>query len=391
MGIRTRLVDWLGKTLADSVPKAVAEEAYHYERCHWMEVAREAVTSYVVAAMQLTQVKFYRDGKQSYADEAWLWNVSPNPNQSRAEFVSDLVHGILEDGAAIVVPYRHGGRTSIYVADATPTLHPGRETAWGNVTIEGDTRVVPGSVPAGQLYRFALSGDADAYAALNALMRQEYDALAESAEAAMRDHGSQRWIYKLTQPPNGTRDEVERQKAQLQENLKRFVTSDQAAVMPLYSGQDLQRVADGRTNPVTPDMVAAIRRDMFSMVAACLRMPASVLDGNVNNFSATMSAFLTFGVDPVARLMSDELTRKTFTAAEWAAGDRAVVDTSRIQHMDLLSAADQVEKLIGSSIVSPNEMRGFTALDPIREPWADEYQRTKNHEDAGGGEQNDQA
>uniref|UniRef100_UPI0011801D36 phage portal protein n=1 Tax=Collinsella vaginalis TaxID=1870987 RepID=UPI0011801D36 len=157
-------------------------------------------------------------------------------------------------------------------------------------------------------------------------------------------------------------------------------------------GQGIERVGASGTSGSgqLADGVAAMRRDMFASVAACFRMPASLLEGNVNNFDAALSSFLTFAVDPVARLLSEEITRKTYTRAQWEAGARARVDTTRIRHVDIFQIADAAAKLVGSSIDSPNEIRGFTGQPPIPAAWADEYQRTKNNEAAGGGETNGQ-
>ena len=160
--------------------------------------------------------------------------------------------------------------------------------------------------------------------------------------------------------------------------------------MPLYKGQTMERAsADvSKTAGQVSSDVTAIRRDMFTLVAECFHMPASLLEGNVNNYEATLSAFLTFAVDPIARMLSEEITRKTYTSEEWVAGAHANVDTTHIRHTDIFQIADAAAKLIGSTIDSPNEIRGFTGQDPIHEPWADEYQRTKNNESAGGGESN---
>ena len=90
-------------------------------------------------------------------------------------------------------------------------------------------------------------------------------------------------------------------------------------------------------------------------------------------------------------MIAEEITRKTFTQAQWSAskGETSVtVDTTHVRHVDLFGVADKVAKLIGSSVESPNEIRKFTGQEPIPKPWADEYQMTKNNEAAGGGENN---
>ena len=159
-------------------------------------------------------------------------------------------------------------------------------------------------------------------------------------------------------------------------------------VMHLFKGQSLERASNdsGRLSGTSAKDVASVRADMFALVASTFRIPAGMLEGKTAGFDADLTSFLTFAVDPVARLLSDEITRKQCSRLRWRRGDRVEVDTHHVRHVDLFEVADKVEKLVGSSINSPNEIRGFTGQDPIDEPWADEYQRTKNHEDAGGGE-----
>ena len=399
--IRTRVVDWLGHLLSESSASEAANAesgdsaTAQLEACRWMEVARQVMASYVASALQLSEVRFYRDDghghvRRVYEDEAWLWNVSPNPNMPRAELVSRLVDELLcRDGRALVVPVRRGGRTSIYLAENFPVVgHAGGDDTFEGVSIEGSTTVCPRRLRASDVYRFDVSGGATGgWSALMGQLDAQYQQLADLSIQAMRDHDVPKWLYRMEQPLNGTPEQVKAYQDQLARSLRSFVRSSVPSALPLYKGQDMSRVEYGAgASPVTPDIVSGVRKDMFETVAVCLRVPTSLLYGNTNNFSELVSALLTFAVDPVARLLSEEITRKTFTREEWARGCKAVVDTTHVRHVDLFEVADQVEKLVGSSIDSPNEIRGFTGQDAIAAPWADEYQRTKNHEDAGGGE-----
>ena len=399
--IRTRLVDWLGNLLSESSASEATDAGIggaatrQLEACRWMEVARQVMASYVSTALQLSEVRFYRDDgrghvRRVYDDEAWLWNVSPNPNMPRAELVSRIVDELLRrSGRALVVPVRRDTRTSIYLADNFPVVpHAGAEDTFEGVSVEGSMAVCPRVLRASDVYRLDVTGgDMGGWTALMRQLDAQYQQLADLAIQAMRDHDVPKWLYRMEQPVNGTPEQVEAQKAQLAKNLRAFVQSAAPTALPLYKGQDMSRVEYGAgASPVTPDLVAGIRKDMFETVAVCFRVPTSLLYGNTNNFSELVSAFLTFAVDPVARLLSEEITRKTYTQAEWARGCRAVVDTTHVRHVDLFEVADKVEKLVGSSIDSPNEIRGFTGQDAIPAMWADEYQRTKNHEDASGGE-----
>jgi HK97 family phage portal protein len=402
--IRTRVIDWLGGVLSDvRGSEATPSESATTQlmACRWMEVARQVMASYVASALQLSEVRFYRDGfdgrpRRVYEDESWLWNVSPNPNMTRAELVSRLVASLLGgigpsdvDGRALVVPVTRGGQTSIYLADNFPVVrHAGAEDTFDGVSVEGDSTVVPRRLMTSDVYRFDVAGaDLGGWSSLMRQLDAQYQQLADLTIQAMRDHDVPKWLYRMEQPSNGTPEQKAAYEEQLRASLRRFVQSGMPAALPLYKGQDMERVEYGAgASPVTPEMVTGVRKDMFEVAAVCFRVPTSLLYGNTNNFSELVSAFLTFAVDPVARLVSEEITRKTFSREEWARGCRAVVDTTHVRHVDLFEVADQVEKLVGSSIDSPNEIRGFTGQDAIPASWADEYQRTKNHEDAGGGE-----
>jgi hypothetical protein len=136
--------------------------------------------------------------------------------------------------------------------------------------------------------------------------------------------------------------------------------------------------------------VTQIRSDAFRTVANCLRIPVSFLEGNVNNFETVFEAMLSFFIDPIAKAMEDEITAKSMTAMQWRHGSDARVDTTHIRHVDLFAVADKAEKLVGAMIDTPNEIREFTGQDRVEgKPEMDEYQMTKNHERADGGENND--
>lgn len=389
--IRQRVVDWLGRVIGDTRAASAEGTAEAAEACVWMEQARQVMAGYVISALQLCDVRFYGDGgAPEMSDQAWLWNVSPNPNQSRAELMADLLGRLLvDDGRALVVPVRSGARTHIYVADADaePELRPGLPALYRTVSVEGSTEVAATPLTSEDVYAFDMRGVGGGWRALQRRSDAAYDRLAAAVISSTRDRMSRKWVMRLGREPAGTAEQQRAIEQQLRSATREFVRSDDG-IMPLYKGQELERAsADvAKTAGQATQDVTGIRRDMYSVVAACMHMPASLLEGNVNNFESTMGAFLTFGVDPVARMLSEEITRKTYTAAQWRHGAHATVDTTHIRHVDIFQVADAAAKLVGATVDNPNEIRRFTGQDPIPEPWADEYQRTKNNESAAGGE-----
>lgn len=386
--IRQTIVDWLGNKYESMDVSSAATDDDEITACEWMEVAHSIMASYVADALRMCSINFYTKGKRDKVlDANYLWNVSPNPNQSASDFKGELITRLLYlDGECLVVPVKTGGRTRLYIAESfenTPV--PGAASVFSNLVIEGSSQVVPYPMSADDVYYFDASSLAGGWSAMGPKVKKQYDAIADVVFKATADRNGRKWFLNLDQPNTGTPEQAERINTQLRESVMPFVKHT-TGVMPLYKGQSLERASldSGRFSGMNAKDIANVRSDMFSFVAAAFHMPASMLLGNASNFPEVMSSFLTFGVDPVAKALSTEITRKSFTRQEILAGSEAKVDTSSIRHIDLFEAADAIYKLQGSSLDNTNELRGFTGQDPIDEDWADEYVRTKNNEDIGG-------
>ena len=387
MTMRSTIVDFLGNVLGEDGKPTGSKVFEAEERCRWMEVARSILESYCIAAIQMSTVRIYRsaDAPEAADHESWLWNVSPNPNQSRAEFVSELLHVALTDrDGALVVPITRNRQTQLWLADGySINEQPGREDRYEHVSIGGSTEVARRSYRASEAYRFRLM-PCPGWSDLLTLAVKEYQELGAAAEAAFEDSNAMRYKLSTETSVSGSDKNMERIAEYIDQSLKPFLKGDRG-VLPVYKGFDLTRLA-GASSAASwrrSEDIINIRKDMFDAVAACFRVPVSLLYGNTNNFEAVWTSFVTFCVDPIARAGADEIARKTLTEEEWMAGGRVVVDTSHIKHVDLFDVADKVEKLVGSSIDTPNEIRTFTGQRPSSAPGMDEYQRTKNFETAG--------
>lgn len=387
MTMRSTIVDFLGNVLGEDGKPTGSKVFEAEERCRWMEVARSILESYCIAAIQMSTVRIYRsaDAPEAADHESWLWNVSPNPNQSRAEFVAEMLHVALTDrDGALVVPITRNRQTQLWLADGySINEQPGREDRYEYVSIGGSTEVARRSYRASEAYRFKLM-PCPGWSDLLTLAVKEYQELGAAAEAAFEDSNAMRYKLSTETPVSGNDKNMQRIAEYIDQSLKPFLKGDRG-VLPVYKGFDLTRLA-GASSAASwrrSEDIINIRKDMFDAVAACFRVPVSLLYGNTNNFEAVWTSFVTFCVDPIARATADEIARKTLTEEEWMAGGRVVVDTSHIKHVDLFDVADKVEKLVGSSIDTPNEIRTFTGQRPSSAPGMDEYQRTKNFETAG--------
>lgn len=387
MSIRQRVIDWLGNEV--SATDADAKAFSDYQSCALMEMARHIAVDYVSAGIQRSEIKFIdANGRPVLDDEARLWNVKPNPNQSHTQFIDKLVNAVYfsRDGA-LVVPVKTRGSTSLYVADSftvdrTPAI--GSPWRFDNVAIE--EKPYTRSCSASTCYWFQLRAD-DKYRELEGSLAAMYSSLAESAAKAFKAKNGRRYKLKYDSAQGGTTEFQDKYGKMINDNLQTFMTNDNV-VYPEFSGTSLEEFVSDQAKKSTDassDFIS-IRKDAYEAVAEGYHMPVSLLYGNVNNFDQVFTSFLTFSIDPVARMLADEISGKNYTTGDYTRGIRCQVDTSCIKHVDLFAVAQDADKLIADRILNPNEVRRLTSQDRISAPWADEYAITKNLETVGGGE-----
>lgn len=387
MGFTRRLYDWLGNRLdvdGETMAAIVAES----NRLAMTDVALRTCVSYISTAIAKADVVVYRRGERD--DTAWhayAWGFSPNKNQTRAEFVDDLVWKLFSQPRALVIP--DGG--SLYVVDGNPTPEksaPFGEWEYSNLSVNGMS--VPGRYKASDVFAFSL-GNQDVAKLVHA-MGDSYGTMLGAAERMFRERSAKKFKLKVTAMKGAKAGEDDPYKRYVENDLKKFMESD-SAVIPEYSGYQLEPFYANQALVGMSTDFTNLRKDCFEAVATAVRMPTSLLYGNVNNFNEVFRSFVTFAVQPVASMMEREISRKLYGLQGWRYGDRLRIDLSRLKYTDIFDAAADADKLVASSLLSPNDTLRFLGLDGIDADWADDHYITRNYspvgeEATGGGENN---
>lgn len=399
----TTVIDFLGNVIlgADTdsperitLPEAIERAHSSTIRYRWMTVAMHAAAGYAIAGMLKSPIRIRGSGRVKRDYEEWLWNVRPNPNQSRAQFMAQLVDRMFFDRREqVVVVFAHD---SLWIADSWVKREAKermmrdwwRADTYENIAINGVNDAIRGPVSADEVFVFKMP-ETEQWRSLMHSMSAAYEEMAKSAVEAFGDKNARRWLLDVDAKITGTQIEQDAINDYLKNSVSAFVKGNDVAI-PLYQGMSMTRAPSDYNGGESELDVVQIRAEAFKTVANCLRIPVSFLEGNVNNFETVFESMLSFFIDPIAKSMEDEITAKSMTAMQWRHGSDARVDTTHIRHVDLFAVADKAEKLVGAMIDTPNEIREFTGQDRVEgKPEMDEYQMTKNHERADGGENND--
>ena len=164
----------------------------------------------------------------------------------------------------------------------------------------------------------------------------------------------------------------------VQKQLKDFIENENA-VYPQYKGYDLQDVSP-TTNKDSSDF-RNLRKEMFEIVAQAFQIPVSLMLGNITNMNEITKTFLTFCIDPIADMISEEITRKTSGNYDnWVKGNYVKVDTSTINHIDILDVAEKADKLIASGTCCIDEVREIIGFDKLNSEFSKQHFITKNYD-----------
>ncbi|MEG0375275.1 MAG: phage portal protein [Raoultibacter sp.] len=374
MGIISRSIhDWLGNRLDVPVVEGIYRDT---QQAVMTKAALQVAVSYISAAIGKSEFKVYKNGK--LVEKEWtsyLWTLSPNQNKNSSPFIADLLWNTFWHGRGIVVPWK----SSIYLAETTsPERHPFQQDIYTGLVVDGEQVPQP-SFKASDLYIFEL-GNPNIGDLVRGIQGQYGSMLAASMDA-YKERNGKKFKLKIDATKAGSPEEVKKYQDFISNDLSNFMKSS-SAVLPEYSGRSLEPLYQSASAGLSADFIN-LRKDCFEVVASIIKMPTSMMYGNVNNFKEVFKSFMTFTVAPVAEMMENEITRKNEAFAGWRNGSCVKIDLSNVKYTDLFDAAASADKLIASSLLSPDQVMVRLGLDPVGEPWSQKHYITKNYSLAG--------
>ena len=366
--------DFLGKktevTPSDAIYSSLAD------RVAFKELAIYIAVSYIANTLSKCEFKVYKNGEEVEDELYYRLNVSPNYNQNSSQFINKFIEEYFYKGEAILV--QNGNH--LYCADGFQLkdggANPLKEFVYTNVAF--GTTTVNKDYLARDVIHIKLD-NRRVKDLIDGLYRDYGEILAVAFKSYKRTNSEQ---YKLVNenPPVG--DEAHRKKveAATKQQLKNFLEND-TVVFNENKGQRLEKMntSGGNSSKDTSDVIA-MRKEIFDIVAQAFKIPLSMMYGNITNMNEIVKVYLSICIDPIADMLSEELTRKCFTYDEWVAGCEVVVDTSCINHVDILEVGDGIEKAISSGSACIDEIRERLGKKPLGTDFGRQHFITKNFE-----------
>lgn len=362
------LFNFLEKKIDNAEISAIISQKL--DRAAFKELALHIAISYIANTLSKCEIKVYKDFKEVHDEWYYLLNVSPNPNQNASQFINQVIENYYYNGEALVTLEND----KLYCADSFNLVddNPLKEYLYHNVTFNGHQ--VRKRYKASDVFHFKL--DNRNVRNLVEGLYSQYGEIVDLAIQTFKRTNGKKYKLILDQYDAGDQKFAQLFEATIREQLKTFIDNDNS-VYPQFSGMDLQEfstAAAGNSNDII-----AMRKETFDTTAQAFKIPLPMMYGNITNMNEIVKVFLSICIDPLADMLSEELTRKRYTFDDWKKGNFFMVDTSCINHIDILEAADKVDKLIGCGVANIDDLRNRIGWQPLNTDFSKAHWLTKNY------------
>lgn len=340
-----------------------------FDQLAFKELALYIGISYIANTLSKCEFKTYENGEEVKNRLYYMLNVSPNPNENSSQFINKFIESYYYKGHSLIVPHNN----MIYCADEfdIDDTNPLKEITFSNATF--GLQQVKKKYKSSDVFYFKLD-NLSAKGLVDALYNQYGEVISQALAAYKRTNGTKYKLllenYKAGDAQfNKIFNEV------LKEQLKSFVENDNA-VYPQFKGTDLQEFS--AKNPKDASDIISMRKEIFEVTAQALKIPLPMMLGNITNMNEIVKVYLSICIDPLADMISEEFTRKYYSYEEWKNGNYIKVDTSCINHVDILEVADKVYNAVGSGVANIDDMRKRLGWKPLGTEFSEQFFLSKN-------------
>lgn len=369
MARKWNVFDFLNKKVESAEIDPVSEKIL--EQLAFKELALYIGISYIANTLSKCEFKTYEKGQEVQNELYYMLNISPNPNENSSQFINKMIENYYYKGHALVLPQG----SKIYCADSfnIDDSNPLKEYIFSNIGFNAHT--MRKNFKSSQVFYFKLD-NIEVKDLVDSLYMQYGTIISQALEAYKKTNG-EKYKLVLEQYQAGDPKFKEIYNKILKKQLESYVSSDNG-IFVQYKGMDLQRQkSEGTTAKDTSD-ITEMRKEIFEVTAQALKIPLPMMYGNITNMNEIVKVFLSICIDPLADMISEEITRKQYTYDEWKKGYYVKVDTSCINHVDILEVADKIYNAIGSGTVNIDDIRKRLNMNPLNTDFSKQFFVSKN-------------
>lgn len=335
-------------------------------------LAFQAAKNKIANAFSKCEIQKFENGKKVEDEDHYRFNYEPNRNQSASEFKKQLVSKLLVGNECLIIDINR----EYFIADSFAKETEGaKANKYRDIVVNNKT--IKKVCSENDVLYFKLNNNN--ITGIVETLSKTYSDIIQYSEASYRRSKGRKAVLNIEARASSNPKFSENVDKLYNKDLRSFFEADNA-VLPLFEGfnYDELTAVKGATDANTRDLKAQID-DVFDFTARAFNIPVGLLKGDIVDTEQMTHDLLTYCIEPIAKLIEDELIRKKIGLTGFIYGNTFKVSTSRITNVDIIKSATAVDKLIASGVCSINEIRERFKLERLDEDWASKHFITKNY------------
>ena len=334
------------------------------------EVVFSACVNMVANYMAKAEMHFFKGEQEERGGEYYLWNVSPNRNQSASEFWHEFVDRLYRGNEVLIIDEPYGDGFVLAEAFVRDDSKPA--TVFRDVVYRDDRRAM---LREGQVMHFQLNNRD--IAAMTEAMQISFVRLISAAVNNYVFNSGQHWKVIVDAIAPNQEERIDALQKVIERQIKPFLEANNG-VLPQYDGYVYEQVSGAKGSSGGNKDVGELINQVWEQTAMAFGIPTVLIQGKVADDKTAMTRFLSGPIDALARQVEQEANRKRIRRERYLNGDRLVLDTSNMIHYDIMENASNLQALIGSAVYSVNDILRGIGKAPIHADWADKHYLTLN-------------
>lgn len=339
---------------------------------YYKKLAVYTATSLIANAISLCEFRVFENHRSVKNEDYYILNVAPNLNENSNLFWHKVVNRMISNPeGAMVVELR--GKLHCAEHFSIRQERPVLGNLYDGIILDGGFQL-DRVFRADEVYLFRME-DESVKSLINGV-NQGYGKLIQSAARAFQDTNGRKFKFKVGGMKSGDDEFAKEFQNTIAKEIKAYMENEYATYVE-YEGEELEEESGNKQAKGIDDFLK-LRQDMFQLVGQAMKIPQSLMTGNITSLKEVCDVFLTFAVDPFADTITATLNKRA-TYEEYAKGNYYQCYSGKVKHKDLFDLADASDKLIASTIMCTDEVREELGMNPLNEPWSHQHYLTNNY------------
>ncbi|AEB77640.1 histone H1 [Clostridium botulinum] len=341
----------------------------------YKQLAIESCINLIANCISRSEFLTFEDGKEVRKDNYYLFNVRLNQNLSASEFWKKAVYKLFIENKLLIVQIND----NFYIADSfSDDEYALKDNIYKDVVINDYD--LKDTFKESDVFHLTLN-NSNIKNLIDGLY-MGYAKLIKAGQLSYIKSKTRRGVLNVPSTYPQTPDAQDDLTDIMNNRLKTFFQSEKDVVLPLTNGLNYEELGINNKGKSVGEVrdVRSYIDDIFDFVGIAFNVPPSLIKNDIADTEQAINNLLMFCINPLAKLISDEINMKFYRKADYLNRTYTKLDTSRIRVTTLKDIANALDILTRIGAYTIDDSLRALGKETINKPYANERFMTKNYE-----------